>query len=97
MPNLCFNRSSWARFRTDIEEAEKQKTEMKSMIETQERKLQAKMTAVSKLDEDYTKLQQQCEEVKSDVQKSVDSIIASIEAKKQTIFCSNGRPNQKVT
>ena len=70
---------------------------MKSTIETQERKLQAKMTAVSKLDEDYTKLQQQCEEVKSDVQKSVDSIIASIEAKKQTIFCSNGRPNQKVT
>ena len=86
MPNLCFNRSSWARFRTDIEEAEKQKTEMKSMIETQERKLQAKMTAVSKLDEDYTKLQQQCEEVKSDVQRFVDSIIASIEAKKQTIF-----------
>ena len=68
------------------EEADLQKTEMKSMIQTQERKLQAKMAAVSKLDEDYAKLQQQCEEVKSDVQRFVDSIIASIEAKKQTIF-----------
>ena len=35
------------------EEAERQKTEMKSMIETQERKLQAKMAAVNKRDEDY--------------------------------------------
>ena len=57
---------------------------MKSMIETQERKLQAKMAAVSKLDEDYAKLAQQCEEVKRDVQMTVDNLIASIEAKKQT-------------
>ena len=68
------------------EEAERQKIEMKSMIETQERKLQAKMAAVRKLDEDYAKLAQQCEEVKSDVQITVDKIIADIEAKKQTIF-----------
>ena len=68
------------------EEAERQKIEMKSMIETQERKLQAKMAAVRKLDEDYAKLAQQCGEVKRDVQMTVDNLIASIEAKKQTIF-----------
>ena len=68
------------------EEAERQKMEMKSMIETQQSKLQAKVTAVRKLDEDYARLVQQCEEVKSDIQRSVDSIIASIEAKKQSIF-----------
>ena len=68
------------------DEAERQKIEMKSMIETQERKLQARMAAVRKLDEDYAKLAQQCEEVKSDVQMTVDNLTASIEAKKQTIF-----------
>ena len=36
------------------DEAERQKIEMKSMIETKRRNLQAKLTAVSKLDEDHT-------------------------------------------
>ena len=67
------------------EEAERQKNEMKSMIETQRRNLQAKMNAVSKLDEDYLKLVYRCEEVKLEVQKTVDNLIANIEAKKQTI------------
>ena len=70
------------------EEAERQKIEMKSMIETQRRNLQAKMTAVSKLDEDYAELAQQCEEVKRDVQWTVDNLIANIEAKKQAIFAA---------
>ena len=70
------------------EEAERQKIEMKSMIETQRRNLQAKMDAVSKLDEDYARLIQQCEKVKLDVQRTVDNLIANIEAKKQTIFAA---------
>jgi len=70
------------------DEAERQKIEMKSMIETQRRNLQAKMDAVSKLDEDYAKLIQQCEEVKRDVQRTVDDLIAKIELKKQTIFAA---------
>jgi len=70
------------------DEAERQKIEMKSMIKTQRRNLQAKMDAVSKLDEDYAKLIQQCEEVKGHVQKSVDDLIAKIELKKQTIFAA---------
>ena len=70
------------------DEAERQKIEMKSMIETQRRNLQAKMNAVRKLDEDYAKLIQQCEEVKGDVQRTVDNLFANIEAKKKTIFAA---------
>ena len=70
------------------DEAERQKIEMKSMIETQRRNLQAKLTAVSKLDEDYAKIIQRSEDVKRDVQRTVDNLIANIEAKKQTIFAA---------
>ena len=70
------------------DEAERQKIEMKSMIETQRRNLQAKLTAVRKLDEDYAKILQRGEEVKRDVQRTVDNLIANIEAKKQTIFAA---------
>ena len=70
------------------DEAERQKIEMKSMIETQKRNLQAKLTAVSKLDEDYAKILQRGEEVRRDVQRTVDNLIANIEAKKQTIFAA---------
>ena len=70
------------------DEAERQKIEMKSMIETQRRNLQAKMNAVSRLDQDYVKIIQRGEEVKRDVQRTVDNLIAKIEAKKQTIFAA---------
>ena len=70
------------------DEAVTQKIEMKSMIETQRRNLQAKLTAVNKLDEDYAKIIQRGEEVKRDVQITVDNLIANIEAKKQTIVAA---------
>jgi len=70
------------------DEAERQKIEMKSMIETQTRKLQAKMNAVSKLDQDYVMITQRGEEVKREVQRTVDNLIANIEAKKQNIFAA---------
>jgi len=38
------------------DEAQRRKIEIKSMIETQKRNLQAKLTAVGKLDEDYAKI-----------------------------------------
>ena len=80
----------------DIEdEAERQKNEMKSMIETQRHNLKAKMNAVSKLNKEYTKLMEQCEEVKEDVQRTVDNLIANIEAKKQTIFSAVGDQTKK--
>ena len=46
------------------------------------------MNAVSKLDEDYAKIIQRCEDVKRDVQRTVDKLIADIEAKKQSIFAA---------
>ena len=70
------------------DEAERQKIEMKSMIETQRRNLQAKMNAVSKLDQDYVKITKRGEDVKRDVQRTVDNLIANMEAKKQTIFAA---------
>jgi len=68
------------------EEAETQKIQMKSMVETQRNNLKAKMNIIPRLDKDYAKLIQQGEDVKTDVQKIVDNLIAVIEAKKQSIF-----------
>jgi len=56
------------------------------MVETQRNSLKAKMNIIRQLDEDYAKLIQQGEDVKRDVQKIVDNLIAVIEAKKQRIF-----------
>ena len=68
------------------EEAETQKIQMKSIVETQRNNLKAKENIIRQLDEDYAKLTQQGEDVKRDVQNTVDNLIAVIEAKKQNIF-----------
>ena len=68
------------------EEAERQKIQMKSLIQNQKQNLQAKMNAVSQLDEDCAKLIQQAEDVKRDVETFVNNLIAAIQAKKQNIF-----------
>ena len=70
------------------EEAERQKIEMQSLIETQSRNLQAKKNTVGQLNEDYAKLIQQGEDVKRDVQRFVDNLIAAVEAKKQNMFAA---------
>ena len=70
------------------EEAERQKIEMKSMIETQSRNLQAKINTVRQLDENFAKLIQQGEDLKQDVQRIADNLMATIEAKKQNIFAA---------
>ena len=67
-------------------EAETQKIQMKSIVETQKNNLKAKMNIIRQLDEDCAKIIQQGEDVKRDVQKIVDNLIAVIEAKKQNIF-----------
>ena len=77
------------------EEAERQKIEMKSLIENQRRNLQAKMNAVSQLDEDCAKLIQQGEDVKRDVQSFVDNLIATIQAKKQFFFSAVEKETNK--
>ena len=70
------------------EEAEIQKSEMRSLLEKQRCNLQAKMKTVNQLDEEFAKLMQQGEDVKRDVQRFVDNLVAVIEAKKQNILSS---------
>ena len=70
------------------EEAEKQKTQMKALIETQTHNLQEKMNEVRRLDEEFAKVIHQSEEVKKDIQIFVDNLIAVIEAKKQNILAA---------
>ena len=68
------------------EAAERQKIQMRSVIETQRKNLQAKKNAVSQLREDYDKVIQQGEEVKRNAETFVNSITSAIEAKKRSIF-----------
>ena len=68
------------------EEAERQKTQLKYMVETQRNNLKEKINILRQLDEDYAKFVQHGEDVKRDVQNIVDNLIAEIEAKKQNIF-----------
>ncbi|XP_078344288.1 E3 ubiquitin-protein ligase TRIM45-like [Oculina patagonica] len=68
------------------DEAETQKIQMKALVDTNRRNLQAKKNEVRRLDEDYAKLLQQGEDVKKDVQRIADNLISSIQAKKQNIF-----------
>ena len=70
------------------DEAERRKTEMKSIVETQRENLLAKKNAVKQLVEDYAKLIQQAEDVKRNVQKFVDDLFTTIEARKQNIFAA---------
>ena len=77
------------------EEAERQKIQIKSLIENQHRNLQAKMNAISQFDEDCAKLIQQGEDVKRDVQTFVDNLIAAIQAKKQNIFSAVEKETNK--
>ena len=70
------------------EEAERQKMELKSLIEIQKNDLHAKINTLGRLNEDCAKLMQQNEDVKRQVQKFVDNLIATIEAKKQNIIAA---------
>ena len=77
------------------EEAERQKIQMKSLLETQNNNLKAKKNTIRQLDEDYAKLVQRGEDVKRDVKKIVDNLIAIIEAKKQNIFSAVEKQTDK--
>ena len=70
------------------DEAERRKTEMKNIVETQRQNLLAKKNTVKQLDEDYAKLIQQGEDLKRNAQKFADDLFAIIEARKQNIFAA---------
>ena len=68
------------------EEAANQRLEIKTVIETQRHNLDEKMNVVAKLDEDYTKVIQQNETLKGDVQRFADGLIKTIQAKMQNVI-----------
>ena len=68
------------------EEVEKQKMQIKSLIETKKSDLQAKINILGQLDEDYAKTIQGGEDLKREVQEFVDNLFATVEAKKQAIY-----------
>ena len=70
------------------DEAERRKTEMKKIVETQRQNLIAKKNTVKQLDDDYAKLIKQGENLKRNVQKFADDLFAIIEARKQNIFAA---------
>ena len=78
------------------DEAERRKTEMKNIVETQRQNLLAKKNTVKQLDEDYVKLIQQGEDLKRNVQKFADDLFAVIEARKQNIFAAVESQTEKL-
>ena len=68
------------------EEAENQRPEIKTVIETHRHNLDEKMNVVVQLDEDYAKVIQQNENLKGDVQRFADGLIKTIRAKMQNVI-----------
>ena len=66
--------------------ANERKKQVNSVIQSLKEKAQEKRNEVGKIDQNSIKVQVQVSDVKSQVQKSVDKMIAIIEAKKQDIF-----------
>ena len=66
--------------------ANERKLRVESAIETQRKRAQSKRSKITKLDESLIEVQEQAARVKRNVQEFADSIIATIEAKKQEIF-----------
>ena len=66
--------------------ANERKLRVKSAIESQRKRAQTKRSKITKLDESLSEVQEQAARVKRNVQEFADSIITTIEAKKQEIF-----------
>lgn len=70
------------------EEAERRKIEIESLIKAQKCSLRENMNTIAKIDEECAQVIQHGENVKRDVQKFVDKLIATIEAKTQNVLAS---------
>ena len=66
--------------------ANERKLRVKSAVESQRKRAQTKRSKITKLDESLSEVQEQAARVKRNVQEFADSIITTIEAKKQEIF-----------
>ena len=70
------------------DEAERQKAELRNVVETQRQNLQAKMNVVWLLKKSKAKLTQQGKDIKRHVQTFTDNLMAAIKARKQNIFAA---------
>ena len=68
------------------EEAESQKLEIKTVLQTQRQRLDAKLNVIAQLDEGWAKAIQQSETAKRDVQRFADGLIKLIQTKVQNII-----------
>ena len=68
------------------EEAESQKLEIDTVLQTKREGLNAKLNVIAQLDEDCAKVIQQSEIAKRDVQRFADGLIKTIQAKMQNII-----------
>ena len=68
------------------EEAESQKLEINTVLQTKREGLNAKLNVLAQLDEDRAKVIQQSEIAKRDVQRFADGLIKTIQAKMQNII-----------
>ena len=70
------------------EEAESQKLEINTVLQTKREGLSAKLNVLAQLDEDCAKVIQQSEIAKRDVQRFADSLIKTIQAKMQNLIAT---------
>ena len=68
------------------EEAERQKTVIRTLMKTQRQNLQAKKNVVSQVDEKCVKVLQKSEEMKTNIQLFVEKLKAVIDAEKERMF-----------
>ena len=70
------------------EEAESQKLEINTVLQTKREGLNAKLNVLAQLDEDRAKVIQQSEIAKRDVQRFADGLIKTIQAKMQNVIAT---------
>ena len=77
------------------DEAKRQKNEIKTLIKTQRKNLQAKKEIVSQLNEDFANMIQQGIDLKANVQMFAEKLIGVIEAKKQNVLAAVENQTEK--
>ena len=70
------------------DEARRQKNEAKNLMKTQRQNLQQKKNIVGHLDEDFAKVIQQGEDIRTSAQRFAEKLIRAIEANKEHIFAA---------
>ena len=92
----CFNlEHSGHAFDYIEDEAERQKTVIRTLMETQRQNLEAKKNFASQLEESYVKVLQKSEEMKTNIQLFAEKLKAVIDAKQEYLFTVVERQTKK--